>query len=316
MQGTRLDPVWPAQQTAPSAANAAGQPAASARGAADDSTLAEIVVTAQKRIERLQDVPVPVTALNAEQLTDRNQLRLQDYYASVPGLNFAADPFTGSPLLAIRGIVAAYGQAPTVGVLVDDVPFGSSTSQGDGYEAPDVDPSDLQRVEVLRGPQGTLYGADSMGGLIKYVTVDPSVEGFSGRVEGGLSEVGHGTQMGYSARASANIPLSDALAVRLSGFSRQDPGYVDNLQTGDRGVNWAKFYGGRASALWKSSEAFSVKLSALFQENHRYGSSMADVGAGFGDLQQSVLKNTGGYQKKIQAYSATVTANGSPTTLE
>src|SRR5439155_290586 len=118
---------------------------------------------AQKRDERLQDVPVPVTAISADSLVNSNQLRLQDYYASIPGLSLTPE-FTGAPELTIRGL-APIGN-PTVAVVIDDVPYGASTSIAAGVQVPEVDPSDLARVEVLRGPQGTLYGANSIGGLL------------------------------------------------------------------------------------------------------------------------------------------------------
>src|ERR1700730_15197926 len=91
---------------------------------------------------------------------------------------------------------------------------------------PDIDPGDLNHIEVLRGPQGTLYGADSMGGLIKYVTVDPSTDGVSGRIEAGTSDVYNGAKPGFNMRGSVNLPLSDTLAARASVFNRQDPGYI------------------------------------------------------------------------------------------
>jgi iron complex outermembrane receptor protein len=139
--------------------------------AAADEQLEEVVVTAEKRSERLQDVPVPVTSLSGDNLVDNNQLRLQDYFASVPGLNLTTDD-RGTPNLAIRGVSTGAGAGnPTVSITVDDVPYGSSSTYGGGYApVPDIDPSDLARVEVLRGPQGTLYGASSIGGLLSYVT--------------------------------------------------------------------------------------------------------------------------------------------------
>src|SRR5262249_11729294 len=143
----------------------------------------EIVVTAQKREERLQDVPVPVTSMSADALVEQNQLRLQDYYSKVPGLNLELDGTTGVPTVSIRGVTTGGQTNPTVGVTVDDVPYGSSTFIGGGFVSPDIDPSDLTRVEVLRGPQGTLYGVSSIGGLLKYVTLDPSTDGFTGLVQ-------------------------------------------------------------------------------------------------------------------------------------
>src|SRR3546814_17575752 len=100
--------------------------------------------------------------------------------------------------------------------MIDEGPFGAVT-----YDfSPEVDPSDLQRIEILRGPQGTLYGANSMGGLVKYVTVDPSTTDISGRAEAGLNTISHGSGLGYTLRAGLNVPLSETLAVRVSGFNQ------------------------------------------------------------------------------------------------
>src|SRR3984885_6317333 len=99
--------------------------------------------------------------------------------------------------------------------MVDDVPICCSVGP---LIVPDLDPGDLARIEVLRGPQGTLYGASSMGGLIKYVTVDPSMDGFSGSVQAGLDGDRNGNNPGFNFRSSVNVPLSDDFAVRASAF--------------------------------------------------------------------------------------------------
>jgi len=272
------------------------------------ASLEEIVVTAQKRDERLQDVPVPVTAIDAADLVESNQVRLQDYYSRVPGLNLTtADPNSiGIPIVAIRGITSAPATNPTVGIVVDDVPFGSSTSLGQGYQAPDINPLDLERVEVLRGPQGTLYGADSIGGLLKFVTVDPSTEGVSGRVQAGTSSVRNGAEPGYDMSVAVNVPVGDQLALRASGFTRQDPGYIDDPTLHEQGVNRAYLNGGRLAALWRPSNAFSLKLSALLQDGKRQGTANADPS--LGDLKQSFLRGTGELSSRIEAYSANMTA--------
>ncbi len=268
-------------------------------------TVSEIVVTAQKRVERLRDVPIPVAAIDANALINSNQLRLQDYASSIPGLSLSPANARGAPVLAIRGI--ATGETnPTVGVTVDDVPFGSSTSSAGGFFVPDLDPSDLERIEVLRGPQGTLYGASSMGGMLKFVTVDPSTEAVSGVLQVGGSAVSDGNQ-GHSARAAVNIPLGDAWALRASGFTRRDPGYIDNVQTGERDVNWSDAYGGRLSALWRAS-AFSLKLGALFQERKMHGSPFVYVQPGLEELQQNTLRGSRGPGTRFQAYSAELKA--------
>jgi outer membrane receptor protein involved in Fe transport len=279
----------------------------------DDTTassvkLEEVIVTSQKREERLQDVPIPVTAITASNLADESRYSLQDYYSQVPGLSLTPNEFSGAPTIAIRGITSGDFTNPTVGITVDDVPFGPSTVNGGGYFAPDLDPSDLARIEVLRGPQGTLYGASSIGGLIKYVTADPSTDAFSGRVEAGLSTLHHGPGVGYNVSAAVNIPVTDTFAVRASGFSREEPGYVENVRTGQQGINKAEIAGTHLSALWRPSEQFSLKLSALFQDNKLFGSPYVTLGTGLGDLQQDFLPHTGEVDRKFEAYSATATA--------
>jgi iron complex outermembrane receptor protein len=280
----------------------------------DKTKLSEIVVTAQKRIERLQDVPVPVSTINAEALVTRNQLRLQDYYTEVPGLS-VAPANQSTQLVSIRGITTGGVTNPTVGITVDDVPYGASTNSGGGLVVPDIDPGDLANVEVLRGPQGTLYGASSMGGLVKFVTVDPSTDAVSGRVEAGTHDVHNGAELGYNFRASVNVPLSETLAVRASGFTRQDPGYIDNPFLHINGLNEEHVSGGRLSALWRPSDILSLKVSALFQDARGDGANVVEVPtagypqtAGLGDLQQNDLRGTGGYDRKVQAYSATLAA--------
>ena len=267
--------------------------------------LTEVLVTAQKRSERLQDVPVPVTSIGAEALVNSNQLRLQDYYTRIPGLSLTPADVHGAPVLAIRGVTTGGFSNPTVGITVDDVPYGSSTNIGGGYEAPDIDPSELARVEVLRGPQGTLYGASSIGGLLKFVTVDPSMAVLSGRVQVSLNSVHNGDELGRTVRGSVNVPLSDTLAVRASGFTRRDPGYVDDPTLGVDGVNRATASGGRLSALWRPTDVFALKLNALIQDSKAEGSSDVELESNLGDLEQSAVRGTGFFNKKIQSYSAT-----------
>jgi len=264
---------------------------------------ADIIVTAEKRSERLMEVPVPVTALDAGTLVNTNQLRLQDFYSSVPG--FSVTPRIGSQnVLAIRGITTGPGTNPTVGVTVDDVPYGSSTLLGGGLAVPDLDPGDLARVEVLRGPQGTLYGASSMGGLLKFVTVDPSTTSVSGSVQAGIDGVENGAQLGYNFRGSINLPVSSSVAVRVSGFTRQDPGYIDNPVLNINGLNEQHVSGGRISAIWRPSPTTSLKVAALYQRSVGDGSS--DSQPYLGDLQQNYVRGAGHFVRTLQAYSATL----------
>lgn len=182
--------------------------------------LEEVVVTAQKKSENLINVPVPVTALSAGTLTDNGDVLITEYANEVPGLSVSPSPGTGQQQqIQIRGLATGYNTNPTVGITVDDVPFGSSISYL-GNVIPDVDPSNLAQVEVLRGPQGTLYGASSMGGLLKFVTNDPSTSETSGRVQAGVSGLYNGAEPGYNVNGAINMPLTDTLAVRASAFTR------------------------------------------------------------------------------------------------
>jgi iron complex outermembrane recepter protein len=282
------------------------------RGAVPDARsggpIAEVVVSAQKRSELLQDVPVPVTAISAGTLVSSNQLRLQDYYMKIPGLNATPGDLSGGSRLTIRGLTTGGSTNPTVGVVVDDVPFGSSVGQGGGSEAPDIDPNELSRIEVLRGPQGTLYGASSLGGLFKFVTVDPSTEALSGRVQAGLSSVRNGDELGFNVRGDVNVPVSDKWALRGSAFTRRDPGFIDDPILGIEGVNGGESHGGRLSTLWRPTEDVSLKLSALFQNSKLHGSPLVYQQAGLGELEQTAARGSGGYAKDIQAYGANLSA--------
>lgn len=269
--------------------------------------LSEIVVTAEKREERLQDVPVPVTALEAAVLTDQGQVRLQDYYSSVPGLTLTTGDEQGFSQIAIRGLTTGGFSTPTVGVVVDDVPLGSTVGVW-SFEAPDLDPSDLARVEVLRGPQGTLYGANSMGGLLKYVTISPSTDEASARVQVGTTRVYNTNKLGSFARASGNLPLGDAVAVRASVFDRYDAGYIDNVRNGERGVNSEEVTGGRVALLWRPADSWSVNLAALSQHGRVDGSPDIDVRPGLGDLQQDRIPGTGWRENTVEVFSAKVEA--------
>jgi outer membrane receptor protein involved in Fe transport len=275
----------------------------------DDANIgAEIVVTAQKREERLQEVPIPVSVLAAEKLTQNNQLRLEDYYRQIPGLSLTMLGDVGSPLIAIRGITPGGYVTPTVGTVLDDIPIGSSTSLGNGVLAPDLDPSELSRIEILRGPQGTLYGANSLGGLIKYVTAAPSTRALGGRLQLGGTTVHGGGDLGYNVRGSINVPLSEAFAIRASATHRVEPGYVDNLASGERDVNRSEATNFRVAALWRPLSDLSVQLTALHQDVRRDGSPDVHILAGLGDLQQRALRNTGWYDQKIDALGVTITA--------
>jgi len=283
----------------------------------ENPPLQEVIVTAQKREERLLDVPISITTIDPQTLAQEGKPRLLDYYATVPGLSVqAASYFPGALYVTIRGLSTGIYQNSTTAVVIDDVPLGSVASLAMGQlTAPDIDPSDLARIEVLKGPQGTLYGAESLGGLVKYVTTDPSTSAFRGRVElTGIDVPGGGA--GYTARASVNIPVADNFAVRLSGFDRHDPGYTNDILIGQKNVNSANVYGGHVAGLWGITDAMSLKVSALIQQTDGNGPSLFDAQlspdgtvratSGFHNYNGQAVANP--YTRQEQLYSATFKA--------
>lgn len=233
----------------------------------------DIVVTAQKRSQRLIDVPVAVSAIDSDSLATQNLNTLRDYFSRVPGLQYGGSSVAS---LSVRGVTTGEDVAnPTVAIVVDDVPFGSSSYLGRS-QIPDFDPATLERIEVLRGPQGTLYGASSLGGLVKYVTRTPSLTDFSGRLEAGANHVTDGSE-GYSARGSVNVPImTDKMALSVSGFYRKDPAFVDNIDptTGARSedVNKSEYWGGRAAVAIRPADEIKIDLAAVKQRTKTYGS--------------------------------------------
>jgi len=235
----------------------------------------DIVVTAQKRQERLLDVPVSITAVTSETLVEQNLVRISDYFSRIPGLQYAGNRVTN---LSLRGVASGGTTNPTVSIVIDDVQFGSSTFQGQ-QPIPDFDPATLARIEVLRGPQGTLYGASSLGGIIKYVTTQPDLQEFSGRVEMGAN-VPKGGDLGWSGRGSLNVPLiEDRVALSVSGYYRDDPRWIDNVRTTAAtlprdNANTVKTWGGRASLLVKPIDDLTIVASALRQrQDTAYGTT-------------------------------------------
>lgn len=241
----------------------------------DSGSGSEIIVTAQKRSERLLDVPVAISAISADTLTTQNLNRLSDFYNQVPGLQYSGQRVAA---ISLRGVTTGSATAPTVALLVDDVQFGGTTATGQP-PLPDFDASAISRVEVLRGPQGTLYGASSLGGLIKYVLKEPDTRDLSGRIEAAGVAMSHG-DTGYALRGSVNVPLTDWLAVNGSAFKRDDAPYLDNARTGKKDVNTREVWGFRGAVLVQPSDNFKFIFSALHQKQDAINSDLAVTGGG------------------------------------
>ncbi|MEO8926980.1 MAG: TonB-dependent receptor [Caulobacteraceae bacterium] len=257
------------------AAPAAAQTATAQTDATGVASVQELVVTAEKRNERLRDVPLSVTALPGAMLDKLQDRSFADYAALVPGLALTPTQ-PGSARLTLRGLNTG-GVASTVSVYVDESPFGSSSGLVDASQyAADFDTFDVQRIEVLRGPQGTLYGANSEGGLIKFVTNAPDPSALAGALEVGGQDVSHGQTTG-SVDGMANIPIGPKAAFRISGFYQDLPGWVSDPLTGQKDVNRGSKWGGRASFLLRPSDNFSIRLTASAQDIRNRGTPEVDV---------------------------------------
>lgn len=281
---------------------------------AGTSEIETVTVTATKTSERQIDVPVPVAVVSADSLTQTNSVHLEDYAAKIPGISVTSQG-NGRSSAIIRGISTGLSNNPTVGITIDDVPIGSSTSAGLGDSIiPDLDPSVLENVEVLRGPQGSLYGANSMGGLIRYVTTTPNLENISGQLSVSGSAVAHGGE-GYGVRGSVNLPvITDTLAVQASAFYRLDPGYVDNIRDGEKNANVTRTSGARLAALWQITPDVSYELSAIIQSRKTDGATRVDVSFDRKPLDGNYysldrLPGTGEGELNLGIYSGTLKAN-------
>ncbi|KQS02328.1 TonB-dependent receptor [Sphingomonas sp. Leaf357] len=199
--------------------------------AAEDS--GDIVVTAQKREENLQDVPVSIQALGTRKLDQLNISNFAEFSQLLPSVAFQSQQ-PGVTTVYMRGVASGgdgnhSGSLPSVGVYLDEQPV---TTIGGTL---DVHVYDIARIESLAGPQGTLYGASSQAGTIRIITNKPELNNFSGRVDAEVNTVAHGGQ-GGKLEGMLNVPIADMAALRVVGFYQRDAGYIDNV-AGTRSFN-------------------------------------------------------------------------------
>lgn len=271
--------------------------------------LQEVIVTAEKRRQPLLEAPVSVTVVTGQTLDQRHEVKLADYLAQIPGISVQDNGF-GQVDFSIRGIGSSPFLAPTVGVEVDGVPVGSSNAAGDAALKPDIDPNDLANIQVLYGPQGTLYGDDAMGGLVEYTTAKPDLSRFAGRVEADASQV-QGGGVGDAQRAMINLPLLDGtLAMRITGFLRHDPGFIDDVESGQKNVNDDAAKGGRVDLLWQIARNASLRLNALAQDGNANGDAEEILNSDYqsvnGDLKGTGRGGFNEFQSKYRLYTATL----------
>lgn len=306
-----------AQESVPTI-NASGPSAAkkgSTTSVADSEpvVLSEVVVTAEKRSERLQDVPMSLTALSGAALESSKSTRLEDFVGKVPGLTLIDDGALGSQVV-IRGITTGVlAVNSSVATYIDETPYTVEGGAGGSYVMqPNLDTFDMQRVEVLRGPQGTLYGANALGGILKYVTNAPDPSGFQARVQTGLSSVTDGA-VGFDTHAMVNLPVGPDAALRIVGYDNYYPGFIDDPARGLTDINGSRFVGTRMSFLYTPISDLSIRLNALYQDRSWNDFSNEDVHSGtltpvYGSLGQEELNRQPG-DVVSQLYNLTVNYN-------
>jgi iron complex outermembrane recepter protein len=235
-------------------------------------TLDELIVLGLREqlntVEYVQSVPASVSVVRGDRLEMQGRDQLSDYGAYLPGFNAPGG------FVVVRG-VAAFTNATSVAFYLDDTPMGASGPYA-GACCLDLTPYDLERFEVLRGPQGTLFGGGSEVGMIRYVLKEPNVSDFEGRVGADGSTVYGASKLGDSFRAFVNVPMvKEVLGVRLSAYDSYIPGYIDNAYSGAKDVNVIRRYGERLAMLWRPSASLSVKVNALWYRNR--SDSTSDV---------------------------------------
>jgi iron complex outermembrane recepter protein len=247
---------------------------------AADSGLEEIVVTAQRRQERLQDVPEAISALSADAIDRLNLQSTEDIVRQIPSLSIdVLGP--GEATITLRGLGTAYGLSPTVAYYFNETPLDTRT---DGYSGtPNIDLFDIDRIEVLRGPQGTLYGSSAMGGAIRILTNQPDPSGFAAHAEVGASTT-TGGEPGWEAKAAVNLPMSADSAIRLVGTYQHFGGYIDRAEPQSsyldptpvdpvvtKNANGVDIYGARILARWQFHDSLVVTPSIVYQESDASG---------------------------------------------
>jgi outer membrane receptor protein involved in Fe transport len=268
----------------------------------DARTLDAVTVTAQKRVENLQKVPISLQVLGNAQLEQQHVADFDDYAKMIPSLSYGTaggGVFSGPGFVQVymRGVASGgdgnhSGSQPSVGMYLDEQPI--TTIQG----ALDIHMYDIERVEALAGPQGTLYGASSQAGTVRIITRKPDPSGFSAGYSVEANSISGGG-IGHVLEGFVNLPINDKAAVRLVGWQKKDAGYVDNIHgtrtyptsgitdsNADRvedDYNTADTAGIRASARFDINDSWTITPQLIAQKQQAYGSAGIDPNLGSAD---------------------------------
>ncbi|WP_233356221.1 TonB-dependent receptor [Henriciella aquimarina] len=281
-----------------------GQPSGRVEEVDEPVYLDEVTVTSRFREESVQDIGVSVTGVSAETIREQGIQDIEDIARLVPGVQNVKSR-QNSNEIAIRGVInSSDGERSTsalYSVFVDDVSVASAGTQRDYSSV------DLNRIEVIRGPQPTLFGEGAVGGVLRYFTNDPDLDGptVTGQANARLETIEDGG-LAYGADNSTSFILSPGkLGVRVSGFYRKDEGFIDNPSAGED-VNDFDTYGGRAVLLAKPTDDLEIRLSAYLARDESGESTQIDPGSDPEDLTFAASPETGEFSDDFDLYSGKV----------
>jgi iron complex outermembrane recepter protein len=290
------------------------------------STLGEIVVTAQKRASTVQETPISITAVSGADIQDRGITDVATLAAATPGVSLKSNG-PGQTEIEMRGMTSSGGNSATVGFYLDDIPMTAPAGAQNGKVVIDPTLYDLNRIEVLRGPQGTLYGAGSMGGTVKLITNQPNLTESQASVESILSGT-DGGGFNHNDNFMVNIPIvNDRLALRIVGSEAFTSGWIDRIvanpfplptdggatrgdvqaapiESRHKGSNAEHMYGVRATMLWKPTTELTITPSIFYQRITQDGPSVFDSNPGT-QAHYQPFNVSEPYSDKIVVYSLT-----------
>jgi iron complex outermembrane receptor protein len=308
---------------------AACAPQMAAATDADEGGLAEIVVTAQRFTSTVQNTPISISAVTGDQLDAAGITSIEELSHEIPGLSMrTAGP--GQTEYEARGLASSGGSSPTVGFYLDDIPLTPPSTSQTGKLVIDPNLYDIDRIELLRGPQGTLYGSGSMGGTVRVITNQPKLGSFEGSVQGTLSDTEGGSGNGGGS-FMLNVPLGDTLAIRVVGTDSYRSGWIDRVvlnpfpadtsagrgnvlaapvQTVVHDVNTQSVDGVRGSILFKPNDDLSIVGTVFYQHMSMGGYDEFDNPPGPAYLSTYVPYNLGEpIRDWVHLYSLTSTQN-------
>jgi iron complex outermembrane receptor protein len=236
----------------------------------------EIVVTATKRASRIQDVPFSINAQTEEDIQRANATTIEEISRNVAGLA-VQNLGPGQSQVSVRGVSAGQivrdqpGVKEQVGVYLDESVISLSLF------TPDLDLFDLNRVETLRGPQGTLFGSGSVGGTLRYITNQPALELYEGTVEANVNIVEE-SDLGYHLKGALNVPLGPTMAIRAVGYGTHYAGFIDaDGPAGGKNINDGSRIGGRLALLWEPTPDVKITPRVVYQEIQANGFNRDEV---------------------------------------